>query len=125
MPEWEAARIDILPRLGLPVLMVDPGPLAYLWAHFLTMRPARGSAMGIEPWDWANVSAFAGEMMPDRESWEVQALMDMSQAYCAGLGGTDPFARSPLEIALGDRLAALMPAQTEPGRAILLNLPED
>lgn len=113
-------------RFGDPVVVVDAGPAAYLWHAFLDLGPARATAMGREPWDWGNVTAFAASCLPDAEAWEVRALFDMSRAYCRTVAtATDPFALSPVEIAIGEDWRSLIPSGSKPGEVVTISLPGD
>lgn len=112
-------------RMGEPIVMVDAGPLAYLWQAFEDMGPSRSTANGREPWGWSDTRAFAEAFLPDTEAWEIKALEAMSRAYCAEAAtATSPTRLSPVAIHLGEGWAAHLPPDAAPGVTVRLTLPE-
>lgn len=80
--------------LGLPAIP----PSEHVWAAFLSLKPARDTANGREPWDWLNVEAFARSTLRVSEPWEIEALVGMSAAYVTELHqGKDALTMAPCE----------------------------
>jgi hypothetical protein len=62
---------------------------------FCAIAPMIGPA----PHSYGNVFDFARATQRIDEPWEIEALVDMSSAYCRGLNrGKNPFAKSPLQM---------------------------
>lgn len=109
---------------GWNIITIDPGGFAYLWQAFLDMGPCQQTEMGTQPWDWTNVVTFAHQFLAPAEGWEIRTLRAMSEAYWSELRMTSPTLLSPVARAYGDGWTDFLPPDAEPGKPVLLSLPE-
>lgn len=79
-----------------PLVKITEGH--YLWEAFRAIGIGKSGAMGMGPLEWIDIYAFSQATRQVSESWELELLYEMSQAYFRELErGKNPFAKSPLD----------------------------